>query len=74
MGLLSKLSAVTAGRRLAKKHAPAVHKGVDSVASAVKGQVPERHRGKVDTGASLTKRALTGHDSVGQAEGTPAPD
>lgn len=62
MKLLTKLSALTAGRRLAVKNAPTVHKGIDTIASAVKGRVGHQHRGKVDTGASLAKRALTGTD------------
>lgn len=68
MGLLSKMSVVGAGRRLAKSNAPTVHKGIDTVTSAVKGRLPARHHGKVDTGASLTKRALTGRSARDVAE------
>jgi hypothetical protein len=60
MGLFSKLSALGAGRRLAKAHAPTVHRGVDSAAHEVEGRVGERHRSKVRTGASFVKRVLTG--------------
>jgi hypothetical protein len=68
MGLLSKMSLVGAGRRVAKNNAPAVHRGIDTVTSAVKGRLPARHHGKVDTGASLTKRALTGRSAKDVAE------
>lgn len=67
MKLLSKLSALTAGRRLAAKNAPTVHKGIDSIASAVKGRVGHQHGGKVDTGASLAKRVITGTDRPNQS-------
>ncbi len=63
MGLLNKMSVVGAGRRMAKNHAPTVHKGVDTVTSAVKDHIPARHHGKVDTGASITKRVLTGRSA-----------
>lgn len=68
MGLLSKMSLVGAGRRLAKRNAPTVHKGVDTVTSGVKDHLPARHHGKVDAGASLTKRALTGRSANEVAE------
>ena len=74
MGLFSKLSLVGAGRRMAKSNAPAVHDGIDKLTSAVKGHLPARHHAKVDTGASITKRALTGrsaNDTVEETHRTP---
>jgi hypothetical protein len=58
--LFAKLTALSAGRKMAKQNAPTVHKGVDSVASTVSGHVPEKHRSKVGKGASMIKKALTG--------------
>jgi hypothetical protein len=73
MGLLGKLSALTAGRRLAAKNAPTVHKGVDSVASTVSDRVPTQHRSKVRKGASLVKKVLTGSSTTttGPSPGEP---
>ena len=68
MGLFSKLSALGAGRRMAKAHAPTVHKGVDSVAHEVEGRVGKRHRSKVRTGASFVKRVLTGSSGADPAD------
>ena len=60
MGLFSKLGALSAGRHMAQKNAPTVHKGVDSVASTVSDHLPEQHRSKVGKGASMIKKVLTG--------------
>ena len=74
MGLLGKLSALTAGRKLAAKNAPTVHKGVDSVASTVSDRVPTQHRSKVQKGASLVKKVLTGSSSTSDGTTSGEPD
>jgi hypothetical protein len=63
MALLTRASALLGARRFAGRHPGPIHGAVDKLAGLLRGRVPERHAGKVDKGASLTKRALTGAGS-----------
>lgn len=58
-----KLAALAGARRLARSNAPAVHRGIDGAARAVKGRLGSRHSSKVDGISRMAKKALTGSES-----------
>ena len=60
---LGKLTLLTAARNQAKRHPGPVHTGIDKVASAVRSKISDRHAGKVDKGASLAKKVITGRST-----------
>jgi hypothetical protein len=62
MGKFGKLAMLSTARKAARRNAGQVHEGIDRVASTVRGRIGTRHADKVDKGASLAKRVITGTD------------
>jgi hypothetical protein len=62
MGTFGKLAMLGSARKAAKRNPGPVHRGIDSVASLLKGRLGARHAGTIDKGVSFAKRAATGTD------------
>lgn len=73
MARFGKLGMLAGARSLAKRNAEKVHQGIDKVADAVRGRVGSKHSGKVDKGADLAKKVITGtsEDQRHPQESTP---
>jgi len=65
MSTFAKLAMLGSARNAATRNAGSVHRGIDKVASMVKGAVGARHAATVDKGGSLLKKAATGTDRLG---------